>query len=218
VPTYPVVDTSSLTELRLPMRPGSNGYLDSSGSSSGDIIKIQIKAFTEENAKSTFSIYVDPRHINYWKTFCLPTVILAVDLHRESVYWRQVTSTEAYTSSGKSGRVDFSTSADSLTTASKDAWSRLVAPPESKNIDALFKQLASLEPGLPDFISDLAMAEELMSIEVKCKEMQSLINKAESLIASYPWRVSSVALGWLKDLKDRVSWAKSRCGQLFNAW
>jgi hypothetical protein len=197
---------------------GEVEIIDDHRTSVGDIIKIQIKAFDDEESKSTVSIYVEDRHIQYWKKYCLPVVLCAVDLHRESVYWKQITATEAYESSGKSGKVELFASTDLLTASCKSAWSQLAAPSESKNIDDLFGKLAKLESKLPDYVPDSAMIDDLIQVSERCEEIDRLLGKAEAIIAHYPWRVSSVALGWLQNLRYRVLRLERRCGQLHNAW
>lgn len=197
---------------------GEVEIMDDDRKSVGDIIKLQIKAFDDEESKSTVSIYVEDRHILYWRKYCLPVVLCAVDLHRESVYWKQITATEAYKSSGESGKVDFSTTTDLLTASCKSVWSQLVAPSESKNIDDLFTKLATLEGKLPDYVPDSAMIDDLIQVSERCEEVGGLLSKAETIIAHYPWRVSNVALGWLENLRYRVLRLEHRCAQLHNAW
>jgi hypothetical protein len=197
---------------------GEVEIVDDSQRSAGDIIKMQIKSFDEEEARTKVAIYVEDRHILYWKKYCLPVVLCAVDLKRESVYWKCITSTEAYKSSGKSGKVEFSTSTDRLTSDCRMAWSQLVVPPESKNIDELFGSLVSLESGLPDFVPDSAMIDDLIPISERCKQISGVLDKTDNIIAHYPWRVSSVGRGWLDDLRDRVTRLEHRCAQLHNAW
>jgi hypothetical protein len=60
----------------------------------GDIIKIHIKTF-EALKGARASVYVNDRHIGYWKRFCVPVILCCVDLSRKQVYWKQITVTES---------------------------------------------------------------------------------------------------------------------------
>jgi Domain of unknown function (DUF4365) len=84
---------------------GETEVLDNAGRSTGDVIKLQIKTFDRITAEVAANVYTDEKHISHWKKFCLPVIICCVDLAAEKIYWRQITTTEAFASGGVSMRV-----------------------------------------------------------------------------------------------------------------
>ena len=78
---------------------GEFEILDKKNKSTGSIVKVQIKSVSSQDLKNNF-VYVYPTdaHIHYWKTFCTPVVMCAVDVVNEKIYWCQINETNAYKS------------------------------------------------------------------------------------------------------------------------
>lgn len=197
---------------------GEVEIVDDYVAATGDIIKLQIKAIAHPGAAPTVSVYVEDRHVFYWQRFCVPVVVCAVDLTRETIYWRQMTSTETFRSTGAAGKVEFSTTTDLLTAGSRAAWAQFAAPAQSKELPELFAKLRSIESTLPTDIADDSMIDDLIRIDEQYRAAIDLVRKTEALISHYPWRVSNVALGWFQSLQQHLDWIKNRCKELHNAW
>ena len=185
--------------------------IDDQGHSTGDIIKIQIKSFDSISSTDAAAVYPDDRHIDYWKRFCLPVIICCVDLSTEKVYWKQVTSTEAYESSGISKKISFNLKNDVLDQNSKYSLQKLVMPEASKRIDELFVQLDKISVGLPQTTSGYIDFQSIYKTEDLCNDVTLIINEIDELITNFPWRVSSLALRKLNNIKGCVRMTKNDC-------
>jgi hypothetical protein len=181
---------------------GETEVMDADGKSDGDIIKIQVKSFSAIQG-TDFSVYVDERHIQYWKRFCLPVIVCAVDLSTEKVYWKQITATEAYATTGESKKVTFDLAKDELTAASKAALERLVLPDETKQLEPLMTELIEkskrIERDLYHYDYDAIEA----TLE-HCRGMDRLIGKIEQIVTHFPWRLSAAGYGALRAIKQNV--------------
>lgn len=190
--------------------------MDETGHSTGDIIKIQIKSFESITSTDAAAVYVDDRHIEYWKRFCLPVILCCVDLSKEKIYWKQITATEAYTSGGVSKKVSFCLTHDVLDTNSKAVLRQLVTPEKSKRIDELFYQLDKISAGLPETTTGYIDLESIYKTEDLCAEIIKIINEIDELITHFPWRVSSLALRKLNNIRSLVRITKNDCGYHHN--
>ncbi|HBP6016940.1 DUF4365 domain-containing protein [Pseudomonas sp. GD04087] len=181
---------------------GETEVMDANGKSDGDIIKIQVKSFSAMQG-TDFSVYVDERHIQYWKRFCLPVIVCAVDLSTEKVYWKQITATEAYATTGESKKVTFDLAKDELTAASKAALERLVLPDETKQLEPLMAELMEkskrIEQDLHHFDYDA-----IESTLEHCRGMNKLISQIETIVTHFPWRLSAAGYGALWAIKQNV--------------
>lgn len=186
--------------------------MDENGQSTGDIIKIQIKSFDSISSTDATAVYVEDRHIEYWKRFCLPVIICCVDLSKEKIYWKQITATEAYASGGVSKKISFCLEHDALDTSSKASLKQLVTPERSKRIDELFCQLDQISAGLPQTTTGYADFESIYKTEDLCESITKIINEIDDLITHFPWRVSSLALRKLNNIRAHVRITKNDCG------
>ena len=168
--------------------------MDEAGSSTGDIIKIQIKSFEEITSELSKSIYVYERHIDYWKRFCLPVIICCVDLKNEKIYWKQITATESFSSGGESKRIKFCLEHDVLDHSSKNKLNNLACPPESKKITPLFESIMKKAQSLPNHTTVMLCDEEIQSTERQCHLISEELKKIDSLIVHFPWRLSTHAI------------------------
>lgn len=191
--------------------------LDDNSCSTGDVIKIQVKAFDKISSKDSKGIYVDDRHINYWKRFCLPVIICCVDLSAEKIYWKQILATEAYHSGGVSRKIRIDLAKDELSSASKETLRSLATPEASKKIEPLFQHLRDLYTALTNQGAPFCVdAEMLESIEQDCDEIDAVIAQIENLILHFPWRVSTVDLQALSAIKLGVQITRNDAGHSFS--
>lgn len=179
--------------------------MDDSGSSTGDVIKIQVKAFDKISKTDSKSIYVDDRHISYWKRFCVPVILCCVDLTSQKIYWKQILATEAYLSGGTSRKISLDLQDDELASSSKQALRLLATPEASKQIEPLFQRLDTFYKHLEARGSPVAVdGEDLAAIEKECRAINTLIADIESLISHFPWRVGALDLRKLEIIKRNV--------------
>lgn len=191
--------------------------LDDDARSTGDVIKIQVKAFDRLSSAESKAIYVDERHINYWKRFCLPVIVCCVDLATEKIYWKQILATETYQSSGVSRKISIDLATDELLSASKGALRSLATPEESKQIEPLFRQLRDLYKALDDQGTPFCVdGEQLESIEQECNAIDAVVAKIENLISHFPWRVGALDLGTLAVIKRNVQITRNDAGHSFS--
>jgi hypothetical protein len=190
--------------------------MDSNNESTGDIIKVQIKAIEEVKTTGSVSIYVDDRHINYWKRFCLPVIVCCVDLNNEKVYWKQITSTEAYATKGESKKVSFCITHDLLEPVSGNKLKELACPNDSKDIEPLFDNLLNLYKHITDQDGGYFDEQAIYAMEYRCDEVDKVIARIEELISHFPWRLSTMALSQLRTIKRNVQITRNDCGYQHN--
>jgi hypothetical protein len=179
--------------------------VDALGVSQGDIIKVQIKAKETTVPTRELAVTVEPRHIEYWKHFCLPVIVCCADLADEKVYWKQITSTEAFRTRGASNKVSFDREADLFGPASKQALERLVNPAESKNIEALFSELEARFALLPVGYVRFGDLDTIAAVDEQCGAVQEVLERLSRILAFFPWRLSSYAHARMAEIADRVS-------------
>ncbi len=168
--------------------------LNNSGLSTSDLVKLQIKTFDKITSEESKKIYVSPEHIGYWKKFCLPIVIVCVDLQNEKIYWKPVIATESYASGGTSSVISVDLARDELTSSSRSQFLALVTPEESKNIEQLL-DTARLQ--YADLLAQSTYAidgEQLKRIEDKHKEISATFKQVEDIIRHFPWRAGLLTL------------------------
>lgn len=181
---------------------GETEVMNAAGKSDGDIIKIQVKSFDTMRG-TLFSVYVDERHIQYWKRFCLPVIVCAVDLSTEKVYWKQITATEAYATTGESKKVTFDLTKDELTHASKIQLERLVLPEDAKSLEPLMAELMEKSKRIQQDIHHYDY-EGIDATLAYCKELEQIITKIEPIVLHFPWRLSAAGYGALRSIKHNV--------------
>ena len=187
------------------------------GISTGDVIKIQVKSFDKISSAESKSIYVDDRHINYWKRFCLPVIVCCVDLTAQKIYWKQILSTEAYQSGGASRKVSLDLANDELTGSSKQLLQSLATPEESKQIEPLFQRLDALHKELIGIGTPYCVdGEDLNRIEKDCDAVDAVIAGIENLILHFPWRVGALDLRKLATIKRNVQITRNDAGHSFS--
>ena len=184
--------------------------LDAQRSSTGDIIKVQIKTFDSAGAEP--AVYVDDRHIDYWKRFCLPVIICCVELSTECVYWKQITATEAFRSGGASRRVTFDRYRDVVAPAMRGSLQALVHPPESKQIEPMFNEVKARFSKLPDpdsFFSDL---DQLAECDELCQAVEDALSILTPVLAHFPWRISAYAQAELSGMQQSLRLLRNNMG------
>lgn len=191
--------------------------LDDEARSTGDVIKIQVKAFDRISSTESKGIYVDDRHINYWKRFCLPVIVCCVDLATEKIYWKQILATEAYQSGGASKKISIDLTTDELVGASKDALQSLATPEASKQIEQLFWDLRDRYENLDGQGTPFCVdGETYDAIEKECEAIDAVIAKIENLILHFPWRVGAVDLQTLAAIKRNVQIMRNNTAHSFS--
>lgn len=186
---------------------GETEVLRADGTSDGDIIKIQVKSFSEMKGPA-YAVYVDDRHIQYWKRFCLPVIVCAVDLSTEKVYWKQITASDAYSTSGASKKVVFELSKDELTVISKAALERLVIPEGSKQLEPLLLELMDKAKRFEGNIHHYDY-DGIDKTRDECRKLKLLIAQIEQIVAHFPWRMSAVGYGALRSISLNVARAQT---------
>lgn len=172
--------------------------------STGDIIKIQVKTVDSIGSKESASIYIDDRHIDYWKRFCFPVIMCCVDLSETKIYWKQIITTKAYKTGGESKKITFCLKHDILDEQSIYKLCQLVYPPKSKNIGLLLEQLIQSAERLP---SERVMYGDFKSIDRTrslCDQLEIDLKKVELLISNFPWRVSLMDMRLLNNIKSQI--------------
>ncbi|GAA0232838.1 DUF4365 domain-containing protein [Marinomonas primoryensis] len=178
--------------------------LDDDSISNGDIIKIQIKAVDSIKSTSSVSVYVDDRHIEYWKKFCLPVIVCCIDLSTEKIYWKQVTATEAYDTQGESKKVSFCLEHNIFDDSSKEAFRKLVSPEKANSIEGLFVKAKELTLQLPQNTSNFYDHETINQVEDVCNNITTIVSEIDEILRSFPWKISAFALRELNWMRDMV--------------
>lgn len=180
--------------------------MDENSHSTGNLIKIQVKAVQKIQHNDSVSIYVDDRHIEYWRTFCLPVIVCCIDLETENVYWKQITCTEAYRSNGTSRKVTFDLKSDLLTENSLAELSKLISPDNTEEINGTIQEIFSIATNLPK--APYTISPDHQSIDYYRSLARKVLDKTfhvESLVNNIPWRLSVMEHNNLALLKNEVS-------------
>ena len=185
---------------------------DNDGISTGDIIKIQIKSCGFIDEAINKSVHVDERHILYWKRFCLPIIICCVDLSSEKIYWKPITATETYKTKGESKKVSFCLENDVLKRESKEKLMELAIPQESKELDKLFSKLENISQNLSYEAPGCYYTDNsIIHIKNQCSEAEKIIEKINTLIVHFPWRLSSIGRNELRRIERNIQIIKNHC-------
>lgn len=187
--------------------------LDAVGHSTGDIIKVQVKAIDGAPADKPLSIYVDDRHIMYWKQFCLPVIVCCVDLSLQQVYWKQITVTEAFRSEGASKKVTFDRDVDLVHAGIKANLERLVQPIASRQIGPLFDTLRARFSRLPTGPVNFYSFDDLAHMESLLIPVENSLTELTPLLTHFPWRISAYAQAELTDIREAIRVLKVSMGQ-----
>ena len=173
---------------------GEFEILDEANMSTGNIVKVQIKSITSQSS-STGNVYVYPseKQIEYWKTFCAPVVMCAVDLDSLGVYWTQINETNAYVSPDGKTRIDLDRVNNLLTHDSASALRDLVTPPDVHKIRQLFSDLKTTISDVVDEYGNISVAVGIKSGE-KFQDIANsasvIIDQVRELAKYYPWKLS----------------------------
>lgn len=87
-------------------------------SSSGKIVKVQIKSTATPFKDGTNTIYPDREHIEYWKKITTPVILCAVNVESEEILWKVIDADFNY-DTPKGAKIELDRTADRLTKASK---------------------------------------------------------------------------------------------------
>jgi len=183
---------------------GEIEILDSAGISTSDVIKVQVKTFNSISKASSKKIYVKGNHIQYWKKFCLPIIVVCVDLSKEKVYWKPVTATECYENGGKSQAIIIDLQADELTPACGAKLQALVSPATSKEIGQILNNMRALYAtikGQNDFAVD---AEQLYHVEGLVNQFEDEAKLFNELALHFPWRCGILTRGEVAMMQKNV--------------
>lgn len=189
--------------------------LDEHLCSTGDFIKIQIKSYDSLTDKIAKGVYVDGKHIEYWKRCSVPIIVCCVDLQSSKVYWKSITATDSYASSGEANVVRFDLHKDELKAADAAALRALVTPKESKLIEPLFAQLRTLHEQLlasPDLAVD---GEQLNAIENLCEAANQIVRQISELQRHFPWRLGVLAVRELAIMERNIQIVENNARRSF---
>lgn len=175
--------------------------LDNNGLSTSDLVKLQIKTFDKITSEESKKIYVSPEHIGYWKKFCLPIVVVCVDLQNERIYWKPVTATESYASGGLSNVISIDLSSDELNSSSKSKFLSLVTPEESKNIENLLNIARQQHTCLLNQSTYAVDGEQFDRVQRKYEEINATLSQVEDIIRHFPWRAGLLTIQEISFMK-----------------
>jgi hypothetical protein len=177
--------------------------IDTTNSSSGDLLKAQVKTMSVAPSGNPFSVSVDDEHVLYWKRLCLPLIFCAVTLDDEKIYWRVITSAETYETSGESKKVTFDRNKHVLDAASKDKLLELVPPVDSKLIDEMMR---AVERRLAAFDNvetvDLAIVEQWHE---EWKALHAMLEAIKVLHLNFRWRNGALGDQWIARLARGIA-------------
>jgi len=177
--------------------------MEGDGSSSGNLIKVQIKTVDSIKSDAEHAIYVDDRHIEYWKTFCLPILVFCVDLQDEQIYWKQIYQSEAFKSGGESKKIRFSIPDDQLEAIDRVALSQLGFPDSVKHIGSELEKLRRDLVNLPHpYYNQLITEESIDKAQRHSDQVKTTLSAIEELRRHYPWRFSPADLELLRNATD----------------
>lgn len=178
---------------------------DATGSATGNVVKLQIKSFEKLAASDKHDVYVDESDINYWQRFSVPTIVVCVDLGLKKVYWKPISSTEAYQSGGVSNKVTFDLGKDELLPDATGRITALSSPDHFKDVNELVAQARLIHE--KELSSDVfAISEdELEEIQEQQSKFDSIISRIEEIRRHYPWRISAFASVEIDRMKTSMS-------------
>lgn len=187
--------------------------LDEKGGETGNVIKIQVKAFDEitPTAEHRFSAYVDERHIRYWKIFCAPVVVCAVDLKNEIIYWKSILATHPYETNGESKKVTFCTLHDRLDANSIKSFRALVVDQKADELQAHFKVLYDKVPHLKGAMLFLADNGTIDVYRAECAVVRDSIDAIKRIVEFNPWRIGVLDWRNLEAASDAVRLTLNAC-------
>jgi hypothetical protein len=183
-----IVTHAIKTKMRWIYRPQTDSDIGIDGeieianagqSSTGILIKVQIKSSENINLKRKISVPIDRSHLKYWQKLQLPVILLLVDTVAEKAYWVPITNDLIVPPDQNT--VSISASAQSELVASKDAIKEWAESAPSGVIPALL-ELASLEA--EDFndhhfdIDDLNFSRS----ELVAREIVGMARRLDSLV------------------------------------
>jgi hypothetical protein len=167
---------------------GEIEILDPNGISTSDIIKVQVKSFDSISNTDSKKIYAKNKHIEYWKKFCLPIIVVCVDLSRDKVYWKPVTATECYQTGGASQAIPIDLQADELTSACKAKLQALVSPAASKDIGQILTNMRTLFKTIRNQNDCAVDLDQLTHVQNLVAQFESQTQLFDELVLHFPWR------------------------------
>lgn len=183
---------------------GEIEILDAKGASTSDIIKVQVKSFNSISKTTSKKIYVKGNHIQYWKKFCLPIIVVCVDLSKDKVYWTPVTATECYQSDGVSQIITIDLLSDELTLACKAKLQALVSPAASKDIGQIMTSMRDLYNIIKDQNDFAVDAQQLLTVETLVQNFEDQIRLFDELVLHFPWRCGILTLREVAIMRKNV--------------
>lgn len=179
---------------------------DDEETSTGNIVKVQIKSVTGQSSpEGQRYIYPSDKQIEYWKTFCSPVVMCAVDLVKQEVYWTQISETNAYVSPKGKARIAFDPASDLLSTGSASSLRSLVTPPDAHRLREILDNLHKTIAEVVDEYGNIAEPVGLIAggkFQDLAATISGHIDSANELAKYYPWKLSLSDRALLKTARD----------------
>ncbi|KMM75572.1 MULTISPECIES: DUF4365 domain-containing protein [unclassified Xanthomonas] len=91
----------------------------------GKIVKVQVKASMSPFVDGKNTVYLETRHVDYWKDFSVPVLLCAVSVATDEVLWKVIASDRDYATGQGGAKVEFDRVADALSPASRHAIERI---------------------------------------------------------------------------------------------
>ncbi|PVZ42564.1 DUF4365 domain-containing protein [Pseudomonas sp. CC120222-01a] len=195
---------------------GEIEILDANGTSTSDIIKVQVKTFESISSEESKGIYVTDKHIKYWKRFCLPIIMVCVDLSKGKVYWKAVTATECYQSGGASQVVSIDLQADELTPGCAARLKELVSPADSKNIESVLDSMRRLCGSIRNQNDECVDDEQLIRVQNLVDKFESEARKFDELAHHFPWRCGVLTRREVELMRFVVTQVDNKVGVSYN--
>ncbi|MEA1031586.1 DUF4365 domain-containing protein [Pseudomonas rhodesiae] len=195
---------------------GEVEILDASGISTSDIIKVQVKTFESISSEQSKGIYVTEKHIEYWKRFCLPIIMVCVDLSKGKVYWKAVTATECYKSGGASQVVSIDLRTDELTAGCAARLKELVSPAESKNIELVLDSMRRLCGIIKNQNDECVDVDQLGRVQNLVEKFESQARLFDELAHHFPWRCGVLTRREVEVMRRIVTQVDNKVGVSYN--
>lgn len=164
--------------------------LDNENWTTGRIIKVQIKSTIEKEKSNKPCIYVEDRHIKYWKDLTLPLIVCWVDLHNKKIYWKQIIKSESYDSKGVSKKIIYSDENILEITSKAD----LISLIDSTSLDIFQKYISNVK-SVVDFISEKMICynegdnfdiDDVKAVYSEFNHLKDLIHSTNTILETIP--------------------------------
>lgn len=177
---------------------------DDSNGATGNVVKLQVKSFDKLTSAVKHDVYVEDADIAYWQRFSVPTIVVCVDLNAEKVYWKPISSTEAYQTSGASRKITFDLVNDELKPDAREKIASLSAPDHFKDVFEIISDATKIYiNAMASDVFDIS-AEEMEVIQSDYDKFSYLISRVDEIRCHYPWRISGFTAAQIETMKLRM--------------